>query len=216
MVFDTSLDLKLMKEIIGWGDKDFKDLFLDRDDKHYYESSVTVFSPIRDNKKRKDSLPFRLNYYCETTMDGFDEAIKQIGKYLINFSHYILDINFLDAKRLEPKLIPLLSESISNSINASGKHKDKFLKIELYHPKDPIKSILRINSPKAKPWDYKSHIEKYLKHIKNGGSYKEGLGRGGFSTFNSKEGVTVSYDNKGKDFLALIDFKPILDRLQQS
>jgi hypothetical protein len=86
-------------------------------------------------------------------------------------------------------LVQFYSESLSNLYTHGGdKVKEEETIIRLYHPSDPSKFILKISNPSAEEWDPRRIVRK---------------GRGGQATFLRKCAL-VSYDNKGKDFLALI------------
>ena len=73
--------------------------------------------------------------------------------------------------------------------------------IESYHSsREAEKFILRITNPEAMEWDYEGAIRGYENHPYTHIKY------GGFRTFSNPE-FWVSYENDGRDFLALIDLK---------
>lgn len=88
-------------------------------------------------------------------------------------------------------LTGLISEPLANILVHGGDAvREASTVIEHYHPIDPSRHIMRISNPNAKEWDYERISRE---------------GRGGHVTFSRCPYALVSYDNGGRDFLALIN-----------
>ncbi|MBW2990672.1 hypothetical protein KY348_03130 [Candidatus Woesearchaeota archaeon] len=208
MVFDLSLDLKIMKEMIGWDDSKAKELFFEYDGKGYHGTSpdVSVYECWKENGK--NMLPYKFIYNSHLNYDNLESCVVNMCDYFKFFYSRLLNESWLESQSKAYSFAPLISEPFTNTIlHGSGDKKGKHLTIETYHPQNPKKMILRMANPEAKPWDYKEQVKRYLEFRKlKQGPTKEGIGRGGFWEFSDCKPL-ISYDNEGKDWLALIEFK---------
>jgi len=187
MVFNLELDLKGMKELIGWKNSDRKYELEDYGLREFL-NNIKI-----DKETGKVIFPFK-------TIITYPE----IKDYEINtlFNYY----KTLKCKEIINNNVPIpydgdvsiLSEPLSNVLYYSKPKKGKLI-IENYHA-DPFNIILRISAPETKGWDYKKQVGNYS-HLE---SMKNTYGRMGFYTFkNSPPSIIVSYDNGGRDTLIL-------------
>jgi len=212
MVFDLALDLKSMKEKLGWKDEEFNDFSFSE---HGTIGVILYYMKNRDwykTERGKDILPFRFTYECELLASNApmlltyraDNASWDLFEYYEHFLKSILNQN-TEETGVHLRLHNILTEALHNTIiHGSGEQKNQFLTIEHYHPLNPTNMILKISNPHSKEWDYRSRVREYLDFRQNSDhERKEGSWGGGFSTFYMK-GALISYENEGKDFLALI------------
>jgi len=182
MVFDLSLDLEKMLEIIGW-EEPFREY-----------NSITI-SPVlreikKDTKKKEDLFPFKIKNNYPHDRDYLGTIVNDVCSYFEYLKRY-------EAVRLPIPTkgdVSIISEPISNALYHNS---SKELIIESYHA-NPNKIILRISSPNGFAWDYRTKIEKYLKNPEA----EENIHKMGFYTFHNMKPI-ASYDNDGRDFLIL-------------
>jgi len=182
MVFDLSLDLEGMLELIGCGEP-FKEY-----------NSITIRPVLReikrDTKKKEDLFPFKIKNSYPHDRDHLNTIVKGVCS----------DFEYLKCYEMVRLPIPtkgdvsIISEPISNALYHNS---SKELIIESYHTK-PDKMVLRISTPNGFAWDYKTKIEEYLKNPEA----KENIHKMGFYTFHNMKPI-ASYDNDGRDFLIL-------------
>ena len=184
MVFDLSLNLEGMLEIVGW-----------REPFGEY-NSITVRPVLREirkgAKKKEDLFPFKIKNSYPHDRDYLGTIVKGVCS----------DFEYL--KRYEVVMLPIptkgdvsiISEPISNALYHNS---SKELIIESYHTK-PDKMVLRISTPNGFAWDYKTKIEEYLKNPEA----EENIHKMGFYTFHNMKPI-ASYDNDGRAFLILFE-----------
>ena len=197
-----------MKEIAGWNNEKFTTLHFKYGDQSIDGSSIPyadVHFALRENGR--GCLPYKLVHRCEAVNREIIYAATDFHEYYKYFVGKILELDAMESV-VPPSLAALLSEVFFNAIEhgVDKELKGEFLTIEHYHPLNPSKMILRVSNPKAKEWDYRKQVRMYLEYLeKTKDPIQKGIGRGGFHTFNATQNALVSYENGGKDFLALID-----------
>ena len=183
MTFRLDLNLEAIKGIIGWDDSYFYDYSypLPR-----YEPRLPVY---------KLHLPCRLTYTARlSSPNDIGAAIEDLRNCCIRLSRELLNTD--DIFGLGKKLTPLVSEALSNILEHGGEGiKEEATIIEHYHPADGKRFILRITNPRTREWDYERAI---------GSGYE----RCGLGAFSSSTFAQFSYENKGKDLLALVTIRP--------
>ena len=178
MTFRLDLNLEGMKKEISLDDKNFEDF-----------SSFGFIDDIR--------LPCRVTHKYIRISKNSDVGnnASSLRDYYSNFSRDIYHSNIR---------IPaaLFSESLANILVHGGDAaKEADTLVESYHSSKRAKGfILRITNPEADEWDYDKGIRKFQEIP----DYYQGR-YGGFRTFSYPE-FWVSYENGGRDFLALIRF----------
>lgn len=145
-----------------------------------------------------------LNIPCRTIYSHKLSDVSDIGFLMYTFTIYYERFfsRFLGVLPYKTNFYNFISEPLEN-VRVHGGEDAKTVKtlIEHYHPSDSSKFILRITNPKARKWDYERVI-KESRFIDERGS------RHWFDAVKDMEFAFVSYENDGKDFLALITIKP--------
>jgi hypothetical protein len=192
-MFDLTLNLQSMKEKIGWDDNNFKDHLYTTSDGSLESGSVYPYL-----HEGRTCLPCRTTCICEL-YDPFRhptpfDAHGYYKAFLVN----VLHLEAEKAEEVSNHMYLIFEEALTNTLRHGGrKRKGRLLTIENHHPFDPSKMILRISNPNARAWDYITGVENKM--------WREGLYNHGTVFFNNMKGVLVSYENEGRDFLALFD-----------
>ncbi len=201
-MFDLSLNLKSMKEMIGWDDRSFRELHIDPYDGRLHPGSEPALAVIQ--REGEAALPCRATLVCELLHSEFGPVCDDSEKYYTAFLARVLPTGTKLPEYVEKNLHTVLDEAGTNTIrHGSDECRGKFMTIENYHPKNPRNMILRISNPYARTWDYESEVKNKMwiyvdKEL--GRVWEHGTG-----WINRMQGVSASYENEGRDFLALFD-----------
>ena len=172
MTLRLDLDLEAMLKFIEWDEQNCNDY-------------GRKYSPWDERYK----LPYTFSYAVKLTDNN------KVVSTAVTFQEYHEQFLIKHFQRRNifgvsnRHLIQFYSESLSNIFTHGGDGvREDDTTIQLYHPPDPSKFIVKISNPMAKKWDPQIMISQ---------------GRGGHTTFE-QDFALVSYGNGGKDFLALI------------
>ncbi|GEM_PF-4902837 len=172
MVFRLDLDLEAMLSLAGW-------------DGEKANNCGRRISSLWDEAYE---LPYTFSYAARLT----GRTVVSTAVYFQQYHTQFLRTHFRDRNTFgvaNRYLIQFYSESLSNILAHGGQgvgNEDTV--IQLYHPSDPSRFVLRIHNPAAEIWD---------PHTMGSN------GRGGYRTF-LQEFASVSYGDEGREFLALI------------
>ncbi|TAL48201.1 hypothetical protein EPN87_01145 [archaeon] len=190
--------------MIGWQDSNFRELYFEEDIKRRSLSeSQSVYSCLKG--EGANCLPYMVSSNCELLISGYGNTMTKLEDYYKQFLNLVLGKNSKDFS------IGAIDEAFVNTIkHGSNQHKGKFLTIESYHPKEPSKALLRVSNPYAKEWDYKNKVKEELeKELDNVKLIRQGKSiplHSGLLLLEKKKGILASYDDKGKDFVVILNF----------
>jgi hypothetical protein len=189
-----------MKQRVEWDDKSFRD-FKEAD----WYLNQNFYDHIRQHDR--NSVPFRYTYNIDTPQSDPSFYVGRLRKYYEHFSMRVLGASWEKAKAIAMDPVFILAEALNNVFEHGGGHDKKGnIAVEHYHPPNPSRLLMRVSFPEGEPWDYESQVKKYLKFRSTGELIEAGIGRGGFVTFSGRH-YLVSYENEGKDLLALMTLK---------
>lgn len=182
MVFNLDLNLEKMLKIIGW----------EENSSEY--NSITIRHVLREilqgTKRKEELFPFKVENKYPHNKDVFTTVVKEICRYFESLKYYEIVTLPIPTKGD----VSIISEPISNALYHNFSEE---LVVESYHA-SPDGIILRVSSPGGLIWDYRKQIEEYLRNPRS----EKNTHKAGFHTFNNVWAI-VSYDNGGRDFLAL-------------
>jgi len=182
MALDLDLNLADMKEMIGWDDSNFQDI-------------STGVPQVLDGYGVRHTRTARLN-----GVDDVGRVTQGINPHYLRFLIYIGVPNPVsNAGKISTRII---SEALANLVIHGGESiGEADTVIEHYHPvykpADPLEFIVRITNPNAQEWDYKRTLTNQPPTDESGKKHW-------LSTVKDWNSPLVSYDNNGKNFLALV------------
>lgn len=175
MVFRLDLDLEAMLNLAGWDGQQFND---------YGRRASGLCDEAYE-------LPYTFSHAVMLT------DLRVVINTAVGFRNYhawFLRKHFHDDYRnalgvSNRNLIQFYSESLSNVfVHGEQGVREEDTVIQLYHPSDPSRFVLRVYNPADERWAPQTMGAK---------------GRGGYRTF-LQEFAVVSYGDEGREFMALI------------
>ncbi|MEK6949523.1 MAG: hypothetical protein AABX34_04825 [Nanoarchaeota archaeon] len=192
MAFRLELKLEDMKRIIGW------------DEHNFYDAPPSRYA----GPDPKYPLPFRTtNAVRLTSIEDVRSTASRLGRSYQWFlqRHFGLQV---------PNYTHHFSEPLQNVFAHGGEEaRQADTLIESYFtdrkPEMPLEFIVRITNPNAQEWDFERVIAEALKVDPKKVNPQDVHW---LTSVNWHEYPWVSYDNKGKDYLALFRVEPTKPR----